>query len=154
MKWWQLGGGIVLLVVLAAGLAELTTPATCRDFTEASLLIDGAPWQVAVAESGAEQARGLMGCEHLPHQAGMYFKYPEPKAATFWMRGMAIPLDIIWIRDGRVIGITATVPPADPTDVSPPTYQSPGPITAVLEITAGHAAAHGIEVGTPVDFRQ
>ena len=152
MKWWQVGGVVTLGVAVAAIMFVLQPQESCRDFNESSVLVDGVTWNVAVADSATEQIRGLMECQRLPNRTGMYFFYARPTAVSFWMKNMRMPLDIIWIREGEVIGMAADVPPAEPEDTSPPTYQPPEPVTAVLEIAAGQAAAHNITVGSRVDF--
>ena len=152
MKWWQLGGVVLLGVIVAAAMFTLQPQESCRDFNEATITVDGATWSVAVADNATEQIRGLMECRNLPNRSGMYFVYARPTAVSFWMKSMLISLDIIWIRDVEVIGVTEDVPPAEPEDANPPTYQPPGRVTAVLEIAAGQAAAHNIAIGSVVDF--
>ena len=53
---------------------------------------------------------GLSNRRELPEGRGMLFFMPAKEVQTFCMRGMRIPLDLIWISDGRVAGITRNVP--------------------------------------------
>lgn len=88
-----------------------------------------------------------MGRERLDDSQGMLFIYQTDATPGFWMRGMLIPLDIVWIdADGVVAGIEREVPPA-PSTAEPPLYYPLRPIRYVLEINAGRAGEAGIMVG-------
>ena len=60
------------------------------------------------------------------------------------MAGMRFPLDFVWIREGRAIGVTAAVMP-EVMSVEPPE-----PVDMVLEINAGVATERGIKAGDEV----
>ena len=116
---------------------------------EAVLCINEARINVLVADTQQERAAGLSGYAGLPEDAGMLFVFPEPRQPSFWMRGVLFALDLIWIRDGMVVQIDASVPPPPPNtpDDQLPRYHPTEPITHVLELTAGSAARYGIATG-------
>lgn len=156
-------GKIVLIASLAVALAAVAVGFTllrsssppsisCPDFQEGKVTIGETQLSVAVAATAAEKTQGLSGCAALPANAGMLFPYDSPKQAAFWMKDMLIPIDIIWIREGKVVGITSHVPPppSGAPDEELPQYRSPGAIDAVLEIKSGGAAEYGIATGSPV----
>jgi uncharacterized membrane protein (UPF0127 family) len=91
---------------------------------------------------------GLGYRKELPEGRGMLFFMPETEVQTFCMRGMLIPLDFIWISDGRVAGLTRNVPPTFPGDLT-----SPAPVSQVLEVPGGFADRHGIKAGDPVRWQ-
>jgi uncharacterized membrane protein (UPF0127 family) len=117
----------------------------------------GNPWvwlQVGPVTVKAEAVRtperlylGLSHRQALPAGQGMLFFMPEKQVQVFCMRGMLLPLDLIWIDDGRVAGITPDVPPTFPGDL-----QSPQPVNFVLEVPGGFAAKYGIRVGDRVQW--
>lgn len=135
---------LAVFVILASLIFVSRRP--CRNFNEAAVAIGPARWAVAVADTVAEHNRGLMECPHLPQAHGMYFVFQQPSAQPFWMKNMLIPLDIVWISNGRIIGLERNAPP-DGDDGHPPRYFAPQPYTAVLEIPAGEAAQHGLTIG-------
>lgn len=146
---------VVLAIVTIPVAKHLLSPRYCRDFNQAIIQIGERTIAVAVASTPEQRAQGLAGCQEIPQDRGMYFPYDRHTNAAFWMKGMLIPLDIIWIADGQVIGIEENVPPpsdpaADPSQL--PRYHSPEPVTGVLEIAAGGAAEYKIDVGDPVQF--
>ena len=78
----------------------------------------------------------------------MLFIFEAEGLYSFWMKGMVIPLDLVWIdADGVVSGVTASVPHA-PEGTIPQLYFPPRPIQYVLEINAGLAEAVGIGAGS------
>ena len=82
---------------------------------------------------------------------GMIFLFDREKERTFWMRGMQFDLDVIWVKDGRVVKIDSNVPA--PTDGEEPARMTSAPfeVDAVIEVPAGQAAALGIKRGRTLD---
>ena len=71
------------------------------------------------------------------------------------MKGMLIPIDIIWINDGKVSLINENVPqPATPDvpESNLPSYSPKDPIDYVLEVMAGFSKENKIKVGDAVDL--
>jgi uncharacterized membrane protein (UPF0127 family) len=91
---------------------------------------------------------GLSHRDFLPEGQGMLFLMPETAVQVFCMRGMKFPLDIIWIREQRVVGLAPQVPADFPGDIP-----SPEPAAQVLEVPAGFCARHDIQVGDKVTWQ-
>ena len=67
---------------------------------------------VEVAETGEQQAQGLMFRQSLAPDRGMVFPRDPPGDASFWMKNTLIPLDIIFIRtDGTIARIAENKEP-------------------------------------------
>jgi uncharacterized membrane protein (UPF0127 family) len=111
--------------------------------------IGDASVRAEIAADQVSRQRGLSGRERLAADAGMLFLLPDDRP-TFWMKGMRFPLDIVWIRDGRVVDVTADVPPPDRPSASLPTYSPDRPADRALEVNAGWAARHDVERGDTV----
>jgi uncharacterized membrane protein (UPF0127 family) len=90
---------------------------------------------------------GLSYRSELPEGRGMLFCMPVKQVQTFCMRGMRLPLDLIWISDGRIASITRNVPPDFPGSLT-----SPAPVSHVLEVPGGFADRHGIKAGDRVTW--
>lgn len=117
--------------------------------TEA-LVLNGHRVRVEVVSAGEDVTRGLGGRDALPPDAGMLFELGIGKHA-FWMKDMRFPIDILWIRDHRVVEIAANMPPPKTSWEIPATHVPQVESDSVLEINAGMAKEWGIEVGTRVD---
>lgn len=106
-------------------------------------------FQVEIAATQAEQARGLMFRKSLAPDRGMLFVYKRPQPAAYWMKNTLIPLDIIFIQpNGRILSIVRNARPYDETPLP-----SGGLVLGVLEIAGGRAAQLGILPGDRVLHR-
>jgi len=150
----NLSAGLLLAALAAlAGLAGQAGQAGGQEVSE-----HGNPWvrvTVGKVTVQAEAVRtperlylGLSYRTELPEGRGMLFFMPNQEVQTFCMRGMRLPLDLIWISAGRVAGITRNVPPTFPGDLT-----SPAPVNQVLEVPGGFADRHGIKAGDPVRWQ-
>ncbi|HYF10223.1 MAG TPA: DUF192 domain-containing protein [Candidatus Paceibacterota bacterium] len=135
----------------APGPAASSTP-TATENASPSVTINGSRIFVEVATTSAAIRKGLSGRARLEEDEGMLFLFPAPDIYRFWMPDMRFPLDIIWIYDGMVADISRDVSndfdPANPRFYSPRTK-----VDTVLEVNAGYAKRHGIEIGDPVVLR-
>lgn len=100
-----------------------------------------------VARSPQAQAKGLAGRSSLRKGTGMVFPYEGSGLRAFWMKGMLIPIDIIWTRKGKIVAIEANIPPPSSRG-GLVVYSHPADL--VLEVPAGYAEEEGIRVGQPV----
>lgn len=105
-------------------------------------------FNVEVAETSAQQDKGLMFRTELADNAGMIFPFPEPRIASFWMKNTVIPLDIIFIRaNGTIESIADNTIPYSTIPV-----EAGEPVVAVLELRGGLAAELGIAAGDTVKW--
>ena len=103
-----------------------------------------------VARTPEEQATGLMFRESLADDRGMLFPIDPPRPASFWMKNVAIPLDMLFIAEREVVAIESNVPPC--LEEPCPTYGPEGmPVDAVIEVRGGLAEELGVEVGDAVE---
>jgi len=107
---------------------------------------------VEVARTEAEKTRGLSGRDRLAPDRGMLFVYEAPVRPLIWMRGMRFPLDILWIRDGRVVDLVRGAKAPTPGE-APQEFAPREDAQYVLEVPAGFAERHGIAVGDRVEMR-
>jgi uncharacterized protein len=106
-------------------------------------------FQVELARTPSERARGLMYRTHLAPDAGMLFVFDTEENEVFWMKNTLIPLDMIFIdHDLKIVGIVEN---AEPQTL---TARSVGrPSQYVLEIGGGMSAQHGFRAGQTVEVR-
>ncbi|MCX5948679.1 MAG: DUF192 domain-containing protein [Cyanobacteria bacterium] len=121
-------------------------PITARACLEAPQAVRPVCIALEVPRSDRQYAMGLQRRGPLPQLQGMWFGYQPPAVARFWMHQTPEPLDMLFVRAGKVIQVVA---PSAPCMRLP--CRSYGPdvvVDGVLEIGAGQAAALGIGVGT------
>jgi uncharacterized membrane protein (UPF0127 family) len=118
------------------------------------LTVGSAKIFVDVADTPSRWAQGLSGRDPLRDDQGMLFDFhsAQPVTPTFWMKDMKFPLDLVWINNGKIIGITKSVPQPQPgtPDADLPQYHPPAPVTEVLEVRGGWSDEHGVGVGDAV----
>ncbi|MEE3331503.1 MAG: DUF192 domain-containing protein, partial [Myxococcota bacterium] len=110
--------------------------------------------EVEVAVSPEEQRQGLSGRAKLDWGDGMVFLYKTGGFQSFWMIDMRFPIDMVWIRDSRVVGVHHNVPVPEPDTPHNelPRYGPKELVDTVLEVPAGYARAHGWARGDAVSF--
>ena len=122
--------------------------------TTSVTLPDGAVIQAELAVTPQEQARGLMYRAELAEDRGMLFIGTRSSRRSFWMYRCLIPLDMVWM-DGahRIVEIVPNAPPCASDDPSAcPSYGGTANSVYVLELAAGQAEAHGLEIGERIEF--
>ena len=128
---------IVMVVLLGAGCRStpsgeeyLATLPTER------IVVDGASWLVAVADTPAVQRRGLMFVDDLGELDGMLFVFDTTTTGTFWMKDTALALDIAFFRSDGTLVDRFTMAPCDQGDDCP-SYRSAAAYRFALEAPAG-----------------
>ncbi len=120
-----------------------------------TVTINGNSIPVEIAKNPQERAKGLSGRDSLDAGSGMLFIFEEKsETTTFWMKGMSIPLDIIWIQDAKIIRIDKNIPaPAPETpDNKLKTYSAGRSVDYVLEVNAGFSDSNSIKIGDSVSI--
>lgn len=134
---------LVLVIVLAAA-------DSAPRFDQDRLTIEGSAgrfeFEVELAVTPAQRARGLMFRESLADDHGMLFDFGVPEPVAMWMRNTYIPLDMLFIRpDGQIGKIVRGAQPLSDT-----VLDSDEPVRAVLELAGGITAELGIKPGDRV----
>ncbi len=101
---------------------------------------------VEVADTAIKRHQGLSGRKKLDPDSGMLFILPQPKIQPFWMLNMQFPLDFVWIRDNKIVGVHENV--STPEEAGRTITVEPAePVNYVLELNAGKVHQCGIEAG-------
>lgn len=106
--------------------------------------------QAEVADTDELRQRGLAGRTELEQRQAMLFVAGQGQELKIWMKGMQMPIDIVWLdAKKKVVHIEKEVWPDD----TPHTvYRSPVPATYVLEMKSGMVAESGVRLGTLARF--
>jgi uncharacterized protein len=139
------------LVLLLGLLVGQMTPARAQDMSAAGnpiifLRLNKTVVQAEVVSTPEKLQLGLGGRKSLAPESGMLFILPDHDFQEFWMQGMLIPIDIIWVSQEKIIGFNQNLSPKDSG-----TFRSPAPVDMVLEVPAGFVKAAGLKVGDRVE---
>jgi uncharacterized protein len=107
--------------------------------------------ELEVAETPQQQAMGLMYRNSLADNRGMLFPFKEARMTQFWMKNCLIPLDIIFLLDGRIQAIIANAPPCQSKLC--PVYSPSVLVDQVIELRGGKAAELGLKKGDKVSLK-
>ena len=115
-----------------------------------SLCID-----LEVADQPDEQRLGLMQRPALSPLRGMWFPARPARPMRFWMHNTLAPLDMVFVRDGRVLDIASNVPVCGALPCSSYWADADGNGRAdfadgVIEIGAGEAERLRVHAGHAV----
>ena len=148
----QFSFNVVVQLCLVLILALPTAAQDDITFARSTLQIETADavheFDIEVAESDEQRARGLMFRNEMAPDAGMLFVYRRDRVLTMWMANTYLPLDMLFIgADGRIVRIAENTIP-----LSRATISSRKRARAVLELNAGTADRLGINVGDRVVY--
>lgn len=103
-------------------------------------------FQIEVARTEEQQAKGLMFRTALADDHGMLFPHDRPREVAMWMRNTYIPLDMVFISaGGKIHRIAERTEP-----LSEKIIRSQGEVAGVLELAGGAAERLGLKPGDQV----
>lgn len=152
---------IIVLALLLSTLLAATNPVRAAEparllagFARAPAMIETGDarheLELFLAITPAQRGQGLMFIRELGEFEGMLFPNQKPAVASMWMKNTYLSLDMLFIGvDGRILQIVERTTPLTEDAIS-----SAEPAMAVLELSAGFAARHGVKPGDRFVLRQ
>ncbi|MEA5510217.1 DUF192 domain-containing protein [Crocosphaera sp. UHCC 0190] len=118
---------------------------------EATINVGEKVIELEVAKTPEQQQIGLMYRKSIEKNQGMIFLFEELRPVRFWMKNVTIPLDMIFLANGKVKAVISEVPPcnSDPC----PTYGPETLVNQVIELGGGQARELGIKEGDKLDVK-
>lgn len=157
--------GIILVTILLGGffllrfLPSMSSPLENNSFLNPfqktpTAAINKQTFKLYIAATEQEKQIGLSNRKNLPQDYGMLFPFEKDGYHAFWMKNMKFPIDIIYIRDNKVIEVLEKVQPPSSPDVNPQILRPKELANTVLEINAGLAKKHNIKKGDTVTIKK
>lgn len=144
-----LTASVIVLILVAI---VVITAVSKKPLAKNEVHIKGQTFAVEVADTMAARSRGLSGHEPLGEREGMLFLFGTPSIYSFWMLDMKFPLDIIFIREHKIVEIAENLPaPTGMFDIASTTPVNVA--DSVLEVNAGTAKKLGWQVGDEVSWK-
>jgi hypothetical protein len=152
--------GALGLLLLASGCAKpVKTSLACTVPYNTPVTVGSTELCTQVVSSTENMQKGLSGKSSMEDSQGMIFDFTGFGSKTipsFWMKDMQFDLDLIWIKDKKIIAITKNVPaPKDQTqkqESNLTNYSPPSPVSYVLEVNSGWSEKNNLTVGDQVTF--
>ena len=101
-----------------------------------------------LAETEAQQERGLMDRKDLSGFDGMLFVFSSPTTVSFWMKDTPTPLSIAWFDANGKFVSSADMAPCIGQGDKCPSYAALGPYRFALEVAQGGLGRLGIGPGS------
>ncbi len=140
-------GAILILAILLIGLG------IWQSFKKSpTAKINNHEFKLQIAKTSKEKEIGLSEYKNLAKDIGMLFPFEKPDYYSFWMKQMKLPIDIIFIRDGKIVTIYRNVEPPKSGNESLLIYKPKEPSSMVLEINAGLCDKYKLKVGDKVNL--
>lgn len=139
-----LGGFAIILIALSISfMVNSFAPKT-------SVHVGSGFYDVDLANTDAARNKGLAGIDDLGVNGGLLMDFKSSGEWGIWMKGMKVPIDIIWLDQGKkVIYIKKGANPSTGTTV---TYTPKSPARYVLELPAGSVDKSAIQIGQVAQF--
>lgn len=146
---------IGIVVVFVVGIILLFVINSFMGMKRGSVTIKDTTFSVEIAKTASQKEKGLSGRKALAENKGMIFPFDTNDYVRFWMRDMKFPIDILFIRDDRIVTIYENVPaPATSEEnANPPVYAPTEPVNRVLELQAGSVQKLGVKQGDTISIK-
>lgn len=147
---------VILLILLILGgvlyVAYMMETKPLAGYDTKTIRMGDTELVVFVADTQEKRTQGLMNISELEANMGMIFIFPDSSARTFWNKNTLLPLDIIWVSNGNVVG-TSSLPSILQSGNRITSVPSPEVVDTVVEVNAGWAQSHDIQAWMPMEIK-
>ena len=123
----------------------------CATKEQTSVVFPNGKIAIEVADSNQEKYQGLSNRDSICPDCGMLFVFKPAQKTGFVMRNMKFALDMIGIRDGKVVAIDKNCQPEAIDKLT--VYQNKEAVDYVLEVNAGVSDRLGVRVGDAIEVQ-
>lgn len=134
---------ILLLLVIYRSSSQDTNYAT----------IAGVEFKAEIANTDKAKEIGLSKYSSIENDFALVFPFEKKGKHSFWMKDMKFPIDIIFIRDGKIIKIYENVPFPKSQNENLTIYRPNEDSNMVIEIKAGISKKNNFRNGDIVKIK-
>ena len=134
---------------IASAVASATPAASVA--ATSHIQVAGRTIAVEIADTFQSRQKGLSGRPSLAKGTGLVLYWPRPEPTSIWMPDMNFAIDVIFVRDDKIVFIEKNAQPC-PSREDCPTFGTTTPVNYVLEVPAGSVTEWGIKVGDPIQL--
>lgn len=142
---------ILIIIVIAGAVGQNYLKTNSFPFGKTpKAVVNNNTFNLLLAKSDKETQIGLSEKKSLDENTGMLFVFSKPGYYSFWMKNMKFPIDIIYIKNNKIVTIHENVQPPRSVEESLQIYKPEEPADKVLEINAGLSKKHNIKKGNDI----
>lgn len=153
MKKILLAYGALVVVVIILAFAKFNGFNFLSSFSGKSATINNQSFNLLIANDDKSRQIGLSNRKSLDQKQGMLFIFPKKGVYSFWMKNTEIPLDMIYINDGKIVYIVKNAPPQAGNNGQLPIYTPSSDANYVLEINGGLSEKYKFKNGDKVALK-
>jgi len=146
---------IILSTVVLSGCVKSQQPTSDLTFTDHQMVKvqfgNSRKLELEIVNTTQSIIQGLSGRDEIGTD-GMLFVFDQPSIHQFWMKEMKFDLDLVWIKEMKIVEVTENVPAPDfnmPLNQLP-TYAPSQPVDMVLEVEADNVQKWKLSVGDEI----
>lgn len=153
-------GLVILLLVIVVASKYSTTYFTDRALPfpfsrAATATVNNQTFKLYLATSDKDRMTGLSERTSMPQDYGMLFEFEKPDYYSFWMKNMKFPIDIIFLKDNKIVTIYPNLqPPTASSEETLPILKPEEPANKVLEINAGLSQKYNLKKGDSIVIKK
>lgn len=132
----------VLVTLLLGGAFYFVDMKKDRDIDDNMITLGECDINIETVTTEELMKKGLSNRDSICENCGMLFLFDEVGSHFFWMKDMRFPIDIIWIRDNKVVDISQDI-----SHKSKNSHSSKEKVDKVLELNANASSRCKIEIG-------
>jgi len=136
----------LFILILAVVLLHEPSISQFKDYQKNQARIGTKTYTLHLAQTEEQKTRGLSYSKYLKSNEGMLFEFETPGFYGFWMKNMNYSIDILYLRDNRIVDIKENVHPSS----YPTVYQPVITTNRVVELNAGEVAKNRAVIGSKV----
>lgn len=145
----QAGSPSVQTSAVPAVAAKVSPSPAPSGLARAQVVMGTRTIPVEVADTPATREHGLSGRASLAQDTGLVLAWPMPTRALIWMPDMNFAIDVIFVRDEKVIAVYPDAQPC-PKNGPCPAFGPDSGVDFVLEAPTGSATRWNLRVGDSI----
>lgn len=147
---------VLLLVIVVASRYSSTyfTDGILPFMRTSTATVNKQTFKLYLANSDKDRMIGLSEKSSMPQDYGMLFEFEKADYYPFWMKNMKFPIDIIFIKDNKIVTIYQNLQPPASAEDSLPILKPESEANKVLEINAGLSQKYNLKKGDEVQIKK
>lgn len=141
---------ILILILVILSLALFLISGFINKINKPNVIVNNVVFKTEIAKTQAQKERGLAKYNNIDNNFTMIFPFEKIGIYTFWMKDMRFSIDIIYIRNNKIVQIFKNVPSPHSSRENLPLYKPSVASDTVMEINAGLSNKYNFKNGDKV----
>lgn len=131
-----------LIILISGGVFYFLKIEKNKNIDDNVISLGSCNIDVEIVSTEELMKKGLSNRDSLCENCGMLFVFDKEEHHFFWMKDMRFPIDIIWLRNNKVVDISQDI-----SHKSKSSHSSKEKVDKVLELNANAVTRCEIEIG-------